>query len=72
MLSSFKNYIPGYFGSQWGFKQVTIGNMSKSICCFDAKNNLHIVTYDGSYYRINGTNNEFTEVFDGKLHINSK
>lgn len=72
ILSGFKDYLPKYFDSQWGFKQITTNNTIRSICAFDENNDIHMVTYDGSYYRINGKNKEFTTITHGSLHINNK
>lgn len=72
MFSTFQNFLPKYFSSQWGFKQITISDMSKSICNFDDQNDLHIATFDGNYYKISGRNNEFTDIVQSNLHVNTK
>jgi WD repeat-containing protein 45 len=72
MLSGFKNYLPKYFGSQWGFKQININNMSKSICSFDRNNDLHIVTFDDNYYKIPGATKNYDTLSSAKLHIVSE
>jgi len=72
MLSGFKNYLPKYFGSQWGFKQITINSTAKTICIFDKQNDLHIVSYDGNYFKIPGYANKFDSVSPGKLYINDE
>lgn len=54
MLSGFKDYLPQYFSSQWGFVQVPIETQSPTICGFDEKNVLHIATKDGQYFRVEG------------------
>ncbi|ARF12432.1 WD repeat protein [Klosneuvirus KNV1] len=72
MLATFQNFLPKYFSSQWGFKQITITDMSKNICNFDDQNDLHVATFDGNYYRIAGRNNEFTDIIQSNLHVNTK
>jgi WD40 repeat protein len=72
MLSGLQIVLPKYFGSQWGFKQVNLQNTSKSICAFDHKNDLHVVTYDGNYYKIICKDNEFSDIITGHLHVNNK
>lgn len=71
-LSGLKSYLPKYFSSQWGFKQININNFEKSICVFDENNDLHVACFDGNYYKIEGKNNEFTNMIQGGLHINNK
>lgn len=72
MLSGFKGYLPEYFSSQWGFKQITIGNTNKALINFDDNNNLHIVLYDGVYYKILCNDNSYEDITQGNLHINNK
>ena len=69
MLSGFRNYLPKYFSSQWGFKQINIPNLTRSICAFDENNDLHIVSFDSSYHRIKGNNSKFETVMEGKLYV---
>jgi len=71
-LAGYGSYISSYFDSEWGFKQVSIGNLNKSIASFDENNDFHIVTYDGSYYKIGCNKNEWSLVTQGNLHINNK
>lgn len=71
-LSSIKGFLPKYFSSQWGFRQINIDDGSKSVCIFDENNDLHIATYNGKYYKIIGKNNDFNTIVDGELHINNK
>jgi WD repeat-containing protein 45 len=54
VFSGFKDYLPQYFSSQWGFKQIPIETTSPAICGFDEKNVLHIATREGQYFRIEG------------------
>jgi WD40 repeat protein len=70
VFSGFKDFLPKYFDSEWGFKQINLGNTCRSICAFDEKDVLHITTYDGSYYRINGPS--YDNLQQGNLHINNK
>jgi len=72
MLSGFKGYLPQYFSSQWGMKQLSLGDVSKSICAFDEHNDLHIATYDGNYYKVAGRTGEFINIAKGLLHPNNK
>lgn len=72
MFSGYANYLPGWFSSQWSFKQLRIGNTSKAICTFDDNNDIHVVTYDGSYFKIVCGNNEYSTFTQGNLHINNK
>lgn len=72
ILSNLRNYLPSYFSSQWGMKQIYLNNYSKSICAFDKNNDLHIATYDGSYFKVMGKTGEFANVSQGNLHINNK
>lgn len=71
-LSGLKSYLPQYFSSEWSMKQVTIDTYAKSTCAFDSNNNLHVVCYDGNYYKIMGKTEEFKTMTKGKLHINNK
>lgn len=66
-LSGLKNYLPGYFGSQWSFKQYYIGNGSKSICCFDDDGNIHLANVDGEYHKIPYQAGDFKEIISRKL-----
>jgi len=68
MLSGLKNYLPSYFGSQWGFKTINISDTSKSICTFDNDNHLYIVTYNGNYYKILA--DSYETVQENNLYIN--
>ena len=60
--SKFKSIIPKsmrpkYLNSQWSFIQIKIDNKgNKTICSFDENDCLHIVTYNGIYYKISGPN----------------
>ena len=72
ILSGFKDYLPQYFSSEWSMKTVSISDTSKSICAFDENNDLHIVTYEGNYFKVAGRTGEFTEITKGSLHINNK
>lgn len=72
MLSGFKGYLPQYFSSQWGMKQLSLGDFSKSVCIFDENNDLHIATYSGNYFKIAGRTGEFTNITKGELYINNK
>lgn len=71
-FSGFKSYLPQYFSSQWGMKQISLGTTARSICSFDKNNDLHIATYDGLYFKILGRMGEFINVSKGNLHINLK
>ena len=72
LLSGFKGYLPQYFSSVWGMKQLSLGDVSKSICAFDEFNDLHIATYEGNYYKVAGRTGEFLNVSKGLLHPNNK
>ena len=69
-LSGFKEYLPSYFGSQWGFKQISIPSTDRMICGFDSNNTLHIASLDGKYYKLCGPN--FDNLKQSELHVNSK
>lgn len=71
MLAGFQNWLPKYFGSQWAFKQLNIGNFTPSICAFDENNDLHIATLDGNYYKVLGKTKEFTEITQGSLIVHN-
>lgn len=71
-LSIFENYLPRHIGSQWGMKQLSLNDISKSICIFDENNDLHVATYAGNYYKIAGRTGEFENITKGELHINNK
>lgn len=66
-FSGFKDYLPSYFGSQWGMKQVRLDSTVKSVCAFDETGNLHIATFDGTYYRVEHP--EFSKVTKNKLIV---
>lgn len=51
----------------WAWKNVTISLNTKAIAEFDVNNVLHIVSYDGEYYRIPCTKEDIHEAF--KLEI---
>ena len=58
--SRFKSFLPNfmshdYFTYHWSFRKIEIETKNKMICAFDESNTLHIIIFDGSYYRINGT-----------------
>ena len=72
LFVGFKNVLPKYFGSEWGFRQINLGNTSKAICAFDDNDVLHVTTYDGAYYRVSGINKAYDNVQQGNLHINNK
>lgn len=72
VLSGFKDYLPKWVDSQWGFRQLNTNNTTKAICIFDDQNDVHIATYDGQYYRVNGKDKEFKTINQGNLHINNK
>nr|QBK88866.1 MAG: anaphase-promoting complex subunit 4 WD40 domain protein [Mimivirus LCMiAC01] len=52
-----KNIISKFFRTR-SFKKIDIENKDRMICSFDKDNNLNIVVYDGTYYKINGENYE--------------
>lgn len=72
MFASYGSYLSTYFDSRWSYKQVLIGNNTRAICSFDDNGNLHVVTYDGSYYKIGEDSNEMSILTQGNLHINNK
>lgn len=67
-LSGLKSYLPNYFSSQWGFAQISLPNVAKSICIFDDDNILHVASYDMKYYRIIGP--EYTIVTETSIPTN--
>lgn len=71
-FTGYGSYISSYFDSNWSFKQISIGNTSKAICSFDEDNDLHIVTYNGLYYKIGQDQNDISVIVQGNLHINNK
>ena len=72
MLSGFKNFLPKYFESQWGFKQITIDSTLKMICGFDENDVLHITCVDGQYYRISGKDREYDQIKQSNLFVTAK
>lgn len=46
------DYLPKYFESEWSFQRHSIGSNCKMICEFDKKNVLHVLTYEGDYYKV--------------------
>jgi WD40 repeat protein len=62
MLSSFKEYLPEYFSSQWSSQKAYLDDTSKAITSFDSLGVLHIVTYNGNYYRISGNDGKYDTV----------
>lgn len=75
VFSGLEKYLPKYFGSEWGFKQINLNNTNRAICAFDENNVLHVTIYDGTYYRISGTADAprgYDNVQQGNLHINNK
>ncbi len=75
ILSGLKNYLPEYFGSQWSFKQVHLGYNCKTVSSFDMNNNLHILSYDGSYNRISfkgGNMDQEPNIYTNNLYAVSK
>jgi WD repeat-containing protein 45 len=71
-LSSFKGYLPQYFSSEWSMTTSNLGYTSKAICAFDKNNDLHVVTYEGQYFKIAGKTGLFETFSTGNLHINNK
>lgn len=69
LLTGYGSYFSSYFDSNWSFKQFSLGNTSKSVCAFNDYGDLHIVTYDGSYYKVNPDKDD---IIQGNLHINNK
>lgn len=69
-LSGAKNYLPNYFSSQWGFKQIYLECSGKMICGFDSNNILHVTTYEGKYFKITGEN--FDDIKMDNLHTFEK
>lgn len=56
--------LGGYFDSSWSFMQHNLGTQSKMICEFGKEDNtLHIITYEGDYYKVFG---EKYEILIGK------
>lgn len=68
-LSTFKDYLPTWFGDSWSFKQYYIPD-SNTICAFDDKDILHVLSYDDNYYRICGMNYDI--ITETKLDIEKK
>lgn len=71
-FTGYGSYVSSYFDSEWSYKQVPLGNISKAICSFDENDDLHVVTYDGSYYKISTNKNDVSVTTQGNLHINNK
>jgi len=71
MLAYFRNYLPQYCSSQWSFKYHNIGRGADAKCGFDNNNNLHIITYDGKYFKI-GTKNSVFDNVEYKFLIENK
>lgn len=72
MISGYGSYVSSYFDSQWCFKSFNINNTNKSICSFDDHDNLHVIAYDGLYYKIGYNAEELCILTQGNLHINNK
>lgn len=70
MLVGMGGYLPEYFSSTWSYKKHSIQPGVKCICGFDKKSTLHIVTYDGRYYKIFGK--DFEEIQADNLHYSSE
>lgn len=72
MLSGLKDYLPTYVGSQWSFKQGTVDTTAPTICGFDNEDILHVVAYDGKYFKMSGKNDIYENIYQANLHINNK
>jgi WD40 repeat protein len=70
MFYSLKDYLPGWVSSEWSFKQHTLNTYAKSICAFDDTDTLHIVTYDGNYFKV--CSNNWDNISSTDLLIGSK
>lgn len=75
ILSKVSPYLPNYLGksyfsSHWGFIQIDVETNSKTICSFDEKNVLHVVSYTGDYFKIWGQ--DYKKIEKSRLHTNNK
>ena len=70
LLYSVGDYLPGYFSSDWSFVQHHTGSTCKMICEFgtDKANTLHVITFEGDYFRVSGKKNEI--LTRKKLYVN--
>lgn len=57
-------YAPNLDNIKWGCSSLNIVLSSKTECEFDSNDMLHIVTYDGKYYRIPKNRDGISEPFD--------
>ena len=64
------NIIGGsYFESKWSFVTVDLATTSKMICKFDINDALHIVAYNGDYFRVRGST--FDDIKKSNLQTNN-
>lgn len=66
-LNPISSFLPAYFSSQWSFKQIKIDTQEKFICKFDESNVLHVVSYDGQYFRIQSRDNDYKNISESKI-----
>lgn len=69
-LVGLKDYLPGWVGSCWSFKQHYLGTFSKCVCDFDDKGILHVASYDGNYYKVSGVN--YDNISMSGLYVDTK
>lgn len=70
MLNYGRNFLPGFFSSQWSFKQIRLETMEKIISGFDDNDVLHIATYDGRYFKAFSRNNDYKLITETKVAYN--
>jgi WD40 repeat protein len=70
MFFGFKDYLPAWVSSEWSYKQHYLNTYAKSLCSFDETGAIHIVTYDGKYFKISGKSFDMFSTTD--MLINSK
>jgi len=61
-VSFFKNYLPKYFDSEWGFAHFHFPN-KKTISVFSTDlKHIIVISFTGMFYKINFTNNEYVSI----------
>lgn len=70
-IFSFVGEYVDYFNSDWSMYQCNIGPTCKMKCGFDEKGHLHVVTYEGHYFKIIGPSYTNDKLIEVDLNVNN-
>ena len=63
IIKTFSSILPKYFSSEWSFAQFQFPNKRTISTFLNDSKHIIVISFDGIYYKINFTNNEFVTVF---------